>query len=292
MHPEDFFDGVGQADINLGSDSVKLPIFYRDGEVMMGIFPAHLGRIKQLLPDRSLTPARLAPGVGAMSVTCFEYRDSDVGSYNELAIGAVLSPPGHSSGLPMQKMLSGVVGGQIEAYVQHLPVTTELARVSGREIWNFPKFVTPIDFEESGRSRTCHLTEDESRILSLEIPKLRSARGEQIQLFANTYQDGQPQRCEFKLHAERLGRTLAPGAAELTLGREHPIAKQLARTLISTKSLAAAYSPSIIGILYGPQNVSARTIQLAAAAAKQAEPPASSPPKSRGTARSRAKVAV
>ncbi len=264
MHPQEFFDDVAQAEIDLDGDLVKLPIFYRDGEAITGVFAARLSRLKKILPDRRLRPARVAPGVGAVTITCFEYRDSDVGTYNELAIGIILAPPGQSSGLPMQKMLGGVLGGQIEVYVHHLPVTTDLALRSGRQLWNFPKFVTPIDFEEDVHSRICHLSEDDELILSLKVPKLRSVRREQIQLFTNVYQDGQPQRGEFKLHAERSGRSLTPGAAELTLGSKHPIARELAETLISTRSIAASYIPSIIGILYGPQNITARMIQLAA----------------------------
>jgi hypothetical protein len=264
VHPDEFFDGVSQAEIDLDGDLVKLPIFYRDGEAITGVFPARLGALRKVLPDRRLKPARVAPGVGAVTITCFEYRESDVGVYNELAVGIILTGSEGGLNLPMHKLMDGVLGGQMHAYIHHLPVTTDLALRSGRQLWNFPKTVNPIDFEEDARSRTCHLSEGDTPILSLRVPKLIGDRSEQIQLFTHVYQDGQIQSGEFKLWASGSGRTLQPGAATLTLGSNHPIAQELNEVLISTKSMAASYIPSIIGILYGPDRISANMIQLAA----------------------------
>lgn len=264
MHPDEFFDAVSQAELALDGELVKLPIFYRDGEAITGVFPARIGALRKLLPDRRLKPARLAPGVGAVTITCFEYRDSDVGTYNELAVGIVLTGSETGLNLPMHRLMDGVLGGQLHAYIHQLPVTTDLALRSGRQLWNFPKFVTPIDFEEDATSRTCLLSEDGAPILSLRVPKLPGNRTEQIQLFTHVLQDGQLQSGEFKLLARGSGRTMRPGAATLTLGESHPIARELKTVLLSTNSVAASYLPSIVGILYGPDRVSARMIQLAA----------------------------
>lgn len=264
MRTTTFFDGVRQAELDLDGDAVKLPIFYYDGEAMTGVYPARIGVLRKLLPDRRLSPARLAPGVGAIAITCFEYRESDVGTYNELAIAIVLNYPRHRINAPGKAMLGGLIRGQLDVYVHHLPVTTDLAWRAGRVLWNFPKFVTPIDYEEDASSRTCRLSEDGEQILTMSMPKLPSSRTEQIQLLTSTYQDGQPQLGEFKLEAERYGWSLKPGAAQLELGRNHAIARELSTALLSTKSIAAAYTPSVQGILFGPGNINSRMIQLAA----------------------------
>jgi hypothetical protein len=264
MRATTFFEGVRQADIDVQGDIVKLPIFYYDGESMTGIFPAKLGALRKLLPDRRLSPARLAPGVGALSVTCFEYRDSDVGTYNELAIGIPLNFPAFRANVPGRAMLGGVLSGQLDAYVLHLPVTTELALKAGRELWNYPKFVASIDFTQDEQTRTCRLAEGAEHILTMRAPRIRSNRTEQQQLFTHVYQDGQPQRGEFKLLARNSGQTIKPGAAELEIGDRHPIASELRGALLSNKSLAASYTPQIEGILYGPENINSRMIQLAA----------------------------
>lgn len=302
MRSTGFFEGVRQADIDLDGDLCKMPIFYYDGEAMSGVFAARLSVLRKMLPDRRLTPARLAPGVGAISITCFEYRESDVGTYNELAVGIVLSHPARRLNIPGRAMLGGLLRGQLDAYVHQLPVTTDLALRAGRELWNFPKFVTPIDYEEDATTRTCHLTQDGQQILTMRVPKMAGGSAQQIQLLTHTYQDGQPQGGEFKLAAQRFGWTLRPGTAQLELGDSHPIATELASALLSTRSIAAAYTPAVEGILFGPTNISSRMIQLAAHAhgkshgggssngkAKSA-PAKSSPAKS--AAKAKAKAAV
>lgn len=264
MRATTFFEGVRQADIDVQGDIVKLPIFYYDGESMTGVFPAKLGGLRKLLPDKRLSPALLAPGVGVVTITCFEYRDSDVGTYNELAVGIALNYPHHRLNLPGRALLGGVLRGQMDGYVHHLPVTTELALKAGRELWNYPKFVASIDFEQDEHTRTCRLAEGAEHILTMRGPRIQSHRTEQSQLFTHVFQDGQPQRGEFKLLAQNSGQTIKPGAAQLELGHQHPISKELAGVLLSTKSLAAAYTPSMQGILFGPENINSRMIQLAA----------------------------
>lgn len=264
MRATTFFEGVRQADIDVQGDTVKLPIFYYDGEFMTGVFPARLGALRRLLPDRRLSPARLAPGIGAVSITCFEYRDSDVGTYNELAIGIPLNFPNYRPNLPGLAMLGGVARGQLDGYVYHLPVTTELALKAGRELWNYPKFVAPIEFTQDDHTRTCRLSENDEHILTMRAPRIQATRTEKLQLFTHVYQDGQPQRGEFKLRAERSGQSIKFGAAQLEIGDRHPIANELRSVLISNKSIAASYSPKIEGILYGPENINSVMIQLAA----------------------------
>jgi hypothetical protein len=264
MSTSTFFDGVRQAEIDLTGDPVKLPIFYRDGEAMTGVFPAKIGRLRRYLPDRRLEPARLAPGVGVVTISCFEYRDSDVGTYNELAIGIALNYPNHRLNLPGKAMLSGLLHGQMEGYVWHLPVTTELAWKAGRDFWNYPKIVAPIEFTEDQRTRTCRLTDEGEHVLTMRGQRLSSNRTEDLQLFTHIYQDGQPQRGEFRLKMQKSGQSIMPGSAELELGINHPWALELREVLISTRSIAQSYTPSMQGILFGPENISSHFIQLAA----------------------------
>lgn len=95
-----FFEGVPQVDATLAGEGAKLPIFYYDGTAQTAVFPARLGAVRKLLPDPRFVPARLAPGLGAVAVTCFEYRDTDIGPYNELAIAIVLNDPPSPSTCP------------------------------------------------------------------------------------------------------------------------------------------------------------------------------------------------
>lgn len=268
----EFFKGVPQVDASLAGEPAKLPIFYYDGTAQTAVFPARLGALRKLLPDPRFVPARLAPGLGAVGVTCFEYRDTDIGPYNELAISIVLNNPPFASNVPGRALLGGLRDKQLHAWVHHLPVTTEIARVGGVELYNYPKFVGSIDFEQGGGRRTCRLGEGDDHILTLGGPLIDTPHSGELQLFSHLWHDRQPQESEFKLNVIASGRSLRPGAARLELGDRHPIARELARVLVSRRSIYYELMAPFEGILYGPEHLSLQLIQRAMTMIEPGEP--------------------
>jgi len=267
-----FFEGVPQVDATLVGEPAKLPIFYYDGTAQTAVFPARLGRLRRLLPDPRFVPARLAPGLGAVGVTCFEYRDTDIGPYNELAITIVLNNPPFASNLPGRALLDGLRRKQLHAWVHHLPVTTEIARAGGVELYNYPKFVGSIDYSESAGRRTCRLGEGDEHILTLDGPLIDTPRSGQLQLFSHLWHDRQPQESEFKLNVIASGRSLRSGTARLELGARHPIARELAGVLVSRRSIYYELMAPFEGILYGPEHLSLPLIRKALAMTEAGEP--------------------
>jgi hypothetical protein len=88
-----FFDGVEQVDVWAAGTKVKLPIFYRAAKAHVAVFPASIFALKRLLPDPRFSPAQMLPGIGAVALACFEYHDTDVGPYNEVAFSVLLNNP-------------------------------------------------------------------------------------------------------------------------------------------------------------------------------------------------------
>lgn len=258
-----FFEGVPQVEAKLAGQSARLPIFYYDGIAQTAVFPARLGAARRLLPDRRFVPARLAPGLAAVGITCFEYRDTDLGPYNELAISVLLNDPPFLANPPGRALLRDLGRKQLHAWVQHLPVTTEIARAGGVELYNYPKFVGSIEFEQAAGRRRCRLAEGSERILSLDGGVIPTPRSGELQLFSHLWMDRQPQSSEFKLNVLAGGRSLRSGAARLTLGERHPIARELASLLVSRRSIYYELLGSFEGILYGPEHLTLPLIQRA-----------------------------
>jgi hypothetical protein len=267
-----FFEGVPQVDATRVGEAAKLPIFYYDGTAQTAVFPARLGALRGLLPDPRFVPARLAPGLGAVGVTCFEYRDTDIGPYNELAITIVLNHPPFASNLPGRALLAGLRRKQLHAWVHHLPVTTEIARAMGVDLYNYPKFVGSIDYEERVGRRSCRLGEGDEHILTLDGPLIDTPRSGELQLFSHLWMDRQPQESEFKLNVVASGRSLRAGAAQLQLGERHPIARELAGILVSRRSIYYELMAPFEGILYGPEHLSLPLIRRALAMTEAGEP--------------------
>ncbi len=256
MRGSPFFDGVTQMEATLGDERVRVPIFYYDGTATQAVFAARLGALRRLMPDPRFSPARLAPGLGAVAVTCFEYRDTDIGPYNELAISVVLNEPWFLPNLPGLAVISSMRRRQLHAWVHHLPVTTEIARAGGVELYNYPKFVAGIDFEETASGRVCRLSEGAEHILTLSGERIATPRSQQSQLFSHLWMDRQPQSSEFKINAIEMGASLRPGAASLELGERHPIARELAGLLAWSRPIQYQYVARFEGILYGPEHLS------------------------------------
>ena len=275
MRRSPFFDGVTQSEVAIAGQPVKVPIFYYDGTAIQAVFAARLGALRRLMPDPRFCPARLAPGLGAVAVTCFEYRDTDIGPYNELAISVVLNEPWFLGNLPGRALISSLRRRQLHAWVQHLPVTTEIARAAGVDLYNYPKFIAGIDFEQSEQRRTCRLSEGAEHILTLSGERIATPRFEQLQLFSHLWMDRQPQGSEFKINASEMGVSLRPGTASLVLGERHPIALELAGLLLSRRPIQYQYMARFEGILHGPEHLS---LPLIAQYAAQATTDASAQP--------------
>ncbi len=269
MRGSPFFEGVAQVDAEIAGQSAKVPVFYYDSSAMTALFPARYRELRRLLPDPRFVPARLAPGLGVVAVGCLEHRDSDLGPYNELGILIPLSQPADRVNLPGRALVQASRSGQVHAFVQHLPVTTEIALRGGVDFYNFPKFVAAIDFEDDAERRRCRLLEGREPILTLTGARLAATGRARQQYFLHLWMDGQPQQTEFKFEQLQVATTLRLGAATLELGGRHPIAKELDRLLVSRRSLQYEYAPRLEGILYGPEHLTVPLLRRLASAVRE-----------------------
>lgn len=68
--------------------TVRIPCFYYDATHFSVGFPAPLKALEALLPSSEIQPLRVTPKRGLLHVGVFEYRETDVGPYNEEAVYA------------------------------------------------------------------------------------------------------------------------------------------------------------------------------------------------------------
>ncbi len=252
---EDFFAGIEQQRAHVLGVEAKTPLFYRDARMFSLIFPARLDAIRRLLPDERFEPARLLPGVGAVHLSAFEYHDCDIGPYNEFAIGAFLNSPDFQK-VPSYNIVRQLVRSSFHTYVLRLPVTTDTALRAGVDLYNYPKFLASIDFEDTGGEMACRLAEGGDLICRLAGRKIQAKMSDIVQYFCHMYQDRQPQSAEFKVNARSYGLALGPGHGKLELGASHPAARELDGLLLSKTPLVYFYMPSMQAVLYGPEHLS------------------------------------
>lgn len=271
MRGSPFFEDVRQIDIEIGGKPGRLPTFYYDCSSMTAAFPARLRGLRELMPDPGYAPARLAPGLGAVVIECLEYRDSDIGSYSELALAVPLSEPGFLTNLPGRALMAAARRGRQHAFIHELPVTTEVAMRGGVDFFNFPKFLAEIDFSEEPEMRRCLLAEGREHILTLSGEHIPSDRSVRSELFGHLWMDGEPQSARFAKNQLEVGTTWRRGAATLELGSRHPIARELERLLVSRKPIRYEYCPRFEAILFGPQRMSPQLVRKVQEAAEALE---------------------
>jgi Acetoacetate decarboxylase (ADC) len=271
MRGSPFFGGIRQIEIEFGGEPARMPVFYYDAGSMTAMFPARYRALQALMPDPRYVPARVAPGIGVVAITCLEYRDTDIHPYNELSIAIALNEPYHRKNLPGRAMIEAQRRDQAHVLVHHLPVTTDIALRCGVDFYNFPKFLGAIEFSRTEGRWRCRLAEGREHILTLSGNWIPAARGRRMSYFCHLWMDGQPQTGQFAQNQLELGISRRRGAAELELGERHPIALELDRLLVSRKPIQYEYAPSFEAVLFGPEHWTLPLIQRGLAATKALE---------------------
>lgn len=137
--------------ISTSEGDVEMPILYYDSSQVMAFFWIDYDQARTLLSE-TLEAVRFGRKA-LMGLAFYSYHQTSIGRYNEVGTAIACVPRG--TPVPRRPLLSlfqsldkGVVGFN----VIDLPVTTAAACAAGREIWSYPKFVTPIDFSlQAGR---------------------------------------------------------------------------------------------------------------------------------------------
>ena len=145
MRNSDFFQQIAHVDVPWGDRTISVPLFYYDISAIGVAFLTPLDKIRKLLPSPCMHPLRVTPWHGMTTINAYEYRDCDLGPYNEVAVGFPITIDQAS---PVFTGLVRKLPGVPKVYVHHLPVTTEIARDAGVEFANYPKFVASIAFEK------------------------------------------------------------------------------------------------------------------------------------------------
>ncbi len=248
----DIFSGVQQTDKSIGDVGFKLPFFFRDARIFSIYLPAPVKSLCKLLTSEDLSPAQFLPGTGLVSLTAYEYRDTDAGPYNDFSVVIPLNSPRFPK-LPLYNLLKSRSSGEIYNFLMHRGPTSEAAVRICREYFLFPVFHAAIDFSESDDWLTCDVKEDGELVCSLrgrKLPMKPTQKAERIGVLISTPQHPQAQGVD--MNVVQSATTRSSSDAEVTLGSSHPIAVELSETLNSVKPRMYTYSPSCQFIAYGP----------------------------------------
>ncbi len=202
---------------------VRIPVVVRDAAALSAMFPVRSSDVRRLLPTPNLHPAEWLPGWSICVLAAIEYKDNDLGRYNEVGVNFLVTY-GPQRPWPLVGLVTASRQGTLGAYVHRLPVTTSFSRDAGRDIWGFPKTVDAITFSDAGDRRTCRLESESRHVLTLTGRRGGARTLAEIPQDAYAWRDGMLFKTPSRMRSGDVGFRL--GGATVELG-SHPIADEL-----------------------------------------------------------------
>lgn len=148
---KDMFFQYPRNTLTSSEGDVQMPIMYYDDSVMMALFRVDYDKAQALVADQGLQAVRIFGGKALVAMAFYQYRETSIADYNEVGVAIATVPNGTKAPMfPLLSMLNALDKAPIGFCVVDLPVTTPAACAAGREIWGYPKFVTPIGFSLKG----------------------------------------------------------------------------------------------------------------------------------------------
>jgi len=245
-----FFEGVPQQPVSVAGYEGPMPAFYYDYAQASVALLTPLDRIRELLPSPRLHPLRLTPRSGVTAIAAYEYRDTDLGPYNEVGIGF---PVTVDRPAPMLTELRRFQAQGGSVFIWQLPVTAVIARDLGIEVAGYPKFLADIDFRAEGGLVTCRVAAGGRHLLTLRLrhrPPRRRRGLERSRMLPVTVKGDRLLRAPSVASVPRSAVAYGGRGVEVELG-DHPLADQL-RRLEMGRVLLSSYAPANQMVLSSP----------------------------------------
>ncbi len=206
------FEDSAMSIYQIQGQTVTLPAVVRDASSGTVMYLVDRSAARAIVPPE-FEPDEVAPGQTQLCLVVVDYRDNDLGDYDEVGVVFFVRPKGQPD-------------AEVGSYIHHLPVNQSFTQQAGLEIWGFPKTVEKIDFETGADSATCRLEMDGQHVLTLTVP--RGGEGETPDTPSIGYSliEGLPHRLVFSRGGK--GEQTTPGGegVRLALG-DHPMADEL-----------------------------------------------------------------
>jgi hypothetical protein len=249
----EFFREVVQLDVSAGTFKGKVPILYYDCTSLTAIYTASTDKVKRYLPHPDMRLIEFVPGRCLVTFTAFEYRKTDIGLYNEFSIACLIRF--RQMQIPGVSIARHLLKRSFPAYVWHLPVTTEIARAGGVELYGYPKFIGEIEFRRSEEWIECSLGEQGTHILTLRGKVLPTARGKPMRYVTYSLKDGVPLVTNVFINPVEFAQSTSRTDAELEIGTAHSICDELTSIGLGTKPLIYQFSPVNQAILFAGRSL-------------------------------------
>jgi hypothetical protein len=227
---------------------VTFPVEVRHATAGSATFLVPAEPARALLPIPEIEIAEVLPGKALLSLAIIDYKDNDLGDYNEVSMAFFVRPRGQGPAIPYLGNMLDMMRSRLGTFIVHLPVDQAFTCEAGSVIWGFPKTVQQIDFQYGEDRASCELVYDGQHALTLSLPRGGSKSLPQSTMTGYTSIEGIAHRNEFTSGAEGFG--VRFGGAEVQLG-EGLIADQLRSLGLPKKAIMTTWMEKMYAT-FGP----------------------------------------
>jgi hypothetical protein len=204
--------GTETTTYEIAGRTVAMPCVVRDASAGTAMFDVDAGAARALVPD-ALEVVESGRGRCQLSLAVIDYRDNDLGDYDEIGVILFVKP-------------RGAADDQAGTYIAHLPVDQAFTCEAGRTIWGFPKSVEEIDIAYAERSMTATLRMDGLLALRLTLPRGGDDEMPALPMTTYTLIGGVPHATAFTQGGTGSQVVAGGEGTTLELG-DHAVAKEL-----------------------------------------------------------------
>jgi hypothetical protein len=192
--------------------TVTLPVVVRDASSGTVMYRVDRDAAQKIIPPEFETD-EVTPGKTQLCIVIVDYRDNDLGDYDEMGIIFFVRPKGQPD-------------AEVGSYIHHLPVNQSFTQQAGAVIWGFPKTVEELDFTTTEDSATCRVSMGGQHVLTLTVPRGGDAETPETPAVGYTLLDGAAHRIAFSRGGKQESTRPGGDGVSLELGT-HRIADEL-----------------------------------------------------------------
>lgn len=231
--------------------TVRMPVEVRDASAGVATFLVSSRIARRIVPD-AFEVVELFPRRTPLAIAVIDYRDNDLGDYDEVSLTFFVRPRGERRGVPWLGSWWDLFRGRLGTWIWKLPVNQAFTCEAGRTIWGFPKSIESIELRRESGAMRCRLEMDGEHVLTLSIPHGGTRTLPEQETVTYTRIEGVAHRTRFTQGGTGVG--FSAGGARLELGT-HPIADALGTLGLPKRALFSMWTEHMHGRFEAPEKL-------------------------------------
>jgi hypothetical protein len=231
--------------------TVRMPVEVRDASAAVATFLVSTRVARQIVPP-DFEVVEVFPRRTPLAIAVIDYRDNDLGDYDEVSLTFFVRPRGARRGLPWLGAWLDLATGKLGTWIWKLPVNQSFTCEAGRTIWGFPKTVEQIEITRENGSVRCRLEMGGEHVLTLSVPAGGTKTLPDQATVTYTQIEGVAHRTRFVQGGS--GVRMAFGGARIELGT-HLLSHALGALGLPKRALFSMWTEHMHGRFEAPEKI-------------------------------------